>query len=363
MPSIVFRYILKTLLMFFAGALIVLSSVFFIQNFIKLFGLAMHYGADIWWVFGILLRVMPEILSLTAPMAFQLAVLLTLTSMGESGEIMALRASGFSFKEITMPLIITASVLTMILLYTNNFLSPESTKVFLDERKNVRNKMSNITIEPKTMVSISGFSLYAEEVSRNGKKLKQVLLISNSDKGALNTKINAATGYVKTTENSIILELFNGQMQRISGVEESQIILANFESYRIPFALSLNKSPREMKVEELTLPEIISYISKEEDSKKRANAKTAFSMRQVLALSPVILLLLSCPIGLNLGRKSKKSVAMLYSVVIILLFYVTMMLGITLGKKYEALAYYAPFIPVIAGLVLSIYLWKKKLNK
>lgn len=358
--SLISRYIIKTLLVFFLGALFVLASVFVMQRFIQLFTLAMSYGANMSFVFYALLKILPEILGLVSPMAFLIGLLLTMTSMGESGEIMALRAAGFSFGEIIRPLALFAVILSALLLYANNFSTPKNTKEFLDARTDIRGHIGNVVIEPKTFTELGDWNFYAEEVDRKN-NLSQVQLLKKSDRNALSTKINAEKGKLKNTKEAIMLELYNGQLQRASVAEDGQVIVARFSSYNIYFPL-VEKTTRELKPSEMTTPELHA-LSLTMQSKEKAETRTEISMRQVLALAPLILLFLSCPIGLTLGRSSNKTWAMFWSVVILLGFYLTLSGGLNIGKKYLLLSYWAPFAPVVIGAAAAVILWKKKLKR
>ena len=109
------KYIAKSLLAFFIGVLGVLTFVIFMNQFIRILDMAMTYGTSFGWVVSSLLNVLPNVFCLSAPMAFQISILLTLTNMSEHGELIALRAAGFSFKEIIRPLFICAVALTVVL--------------------------------------------------------------------------------------------------------------------------------------------------------------------------------------------------------------------------------------------------------
>ena len=79
------RYIAKSLLTFFLGVLGVLTFVIFMNQFIRILDMAMTYGTSFGWIVSSLLNVLPNVFCLSAPMAFQIAILLTLTNMSEHG--------------------------------------------------------------------------------------------------------------------------------------------------------------------------------------------------------------------------------------------------------------------------------------
>jgi len=353
---------LANLFTFFAGALFVLVFIFFMMHFIQLFNLALTHGADIGWVFLTVLKLLPDIFSLCAPMAFQLAVLMSLGGMSENGEVMAMRAAGFSFGEITRPLFFFAAFLFLVIFLFTNWVTPKNTKAFFDERNNMRGHINKILLEPKTFIEIGNWSLYADYIDSKTNHMTQVHLISKDDKNALSSKINAQSGDVNLTRDYLSLRLFDGQMQRVSADNPSVIIAANFKQYHVTFPLIV-KSDRASRVEEFTTPQLFSKIySGALDAVTRAEYKTEIATRQILALSPFILVLLSCPLVFSLNKKAGKAWGMLWSIIIIFSFYMLLMAGVSTGKKYEIFAYSAPFLPVVAGLIAARFLWKTKLK-
>ncbi|MDR0291707.1 MAG: LptF/LptG family permease [Elusimicrobium sp.] len=361
--KILSKYMLTNLLTFFAGALFVLVFIFFMMHFIKLFNLALTHGADVGWVFLTVLKLLPDIFSLCAPMAFQLAVLMSLGAMSENGEVLAMRAAGFSFGEITKPLFFFAGFLCVVIFIFSNWITPKNTRAFFDERNNMRGRINKILLEPKTFIEIGSWSLYADSIDRKTNHMTQVHLVSKDDKSALSSKINALSGDVNLTRDYLSLKLFDGQMQRVPADNPSQIIAANFKQYRVTFPLVV-KSQRDSRVEEFTTPQLLSKIySGNMETAARAEYKTEAATRTVMALSPFILVLLSCPLVFSLNKKAGKAWGMLWSIIIIFSFYMLLMAGVSIGKKYEIFAFFAPFLPVAGGLLAANYLWKTRLKR
>src|SRR5438128_816370 len=87
----------------FLLCLTIFTGVLLMNQFLRLFNLAVMKGISPFWIAGCFLRLLPFICSLALPMAFVVALLLTLAQLSDGGEVMALRASGFSFLEMTWP--------------------------------------------------------------------------------------------------------------------------------------------------------------------------------------------------------------------------------------------------------------------
>ncbi len=360
--GILTKYIAKSLLTFFVGVLGILTLVIFMNQFIRILDMAMTYGTSWGWVASSLLNVLPDVFCLSAPMAFQIAILLTLTNMSEHGELIALRAAGFSFKEIIRPLFICAIALSVVLVLMSNWLTPRSYKRLLDRRAEARSKITKVNLEPKMFLNLGEWDLYLESLDKHTDIAHQIHLIKRDDEGALSTKVNAARGKVILNDTAIGLQLEDGQMQRLDEKDPSLFIAANFDKYVMSISL-LKEQYRNLRVGEMSTTKLLRRMRQMPLDQETINEyRTEISMRNVLALSPIVLLFVSCPIGFSFGKRTNKGWGMLYSVIIIFTFYLLMTMGLSLGNKYSWISYPGPWMPIIAGIFVAKYLWKKRLN-
>ncbi len=356
------KYIAKSLITFFLAVVGILTLVIFMNYFIRVLNMAMAYGTGLGWIVSSLLNILPNVFSLSAPMAFQIAVLLTLTNMSEHGEMIALRAAGFSFREIIRPLMVCAVGLSVLLVLIGNWGSPRSYKNFLDRRDEARSKITKVTLEPKMFINLGEWDLYLEDLDKDTEEARQIHLINKADSNALSTKVNAAKGKIILTDTAIGLQLQDGQMQRIDAKDPTSIVAANFDNYTMSISLTQTHR-RKQRVSELTTTKLLRQIRAGTLPEETVNEyRTEISVRNVLALSPILMLLVSCPLGFSLGKRSNKGWGMLFSIVIIFAFYLLMTLGLSIGKKYAALSYIAPCLPFFVGAFVAKYLWKKRLN-
>ena len=361
-PAIFTRYIAKSLITFFCGVVGILMFVIFMTQFIRIMNMAMTYGTSWGWIASSLLNVMPDVFTMAAPMAFQISVLLTLTNMSEHGELIALRAAGFSFKEIVRPLAFCAIALTALLFCLSNWVTPRSYKRLLDRREEARQKITKVTLEPKTFLNLGEWDLYLEELDEDTDEAQMIHLIRKKDDGALSTKVNATSGKVILTDKAIGLQLKDGQMQRIDAKDPSAIVAANFDTYTMSISLTRDHH-RSLRVGEYTTTKIFRLLRTGGLSpEQKAEYRTDVSMRNVMAFSPLILLFISCPLGFSLGKRSNRGWGMLFSLIIIFVFYMLLTLGLSIGNQFAWLSYPAPWLPIAVGAAAGCYLWKKRLN-
>lgn len=357
------KYIAKSWFVFFTGVLGILTLVIFMNHFIRIVKTAMAYGASWGWIALSLFHMLPDVVCLSAPMAFQISVLLTLSTMSEHGELIALRAAGFSFKAIVKPLFICACIVSGVLFVCNNWITPHSFKKVLILREEARSKITKVNLEPKTFLDLGDWQLYVESLDSKTNEAHQIHLIKKADDGALSTKVNASGGKVILSKTAIGLHLTDGQMQRLDDEDPTSFIAANFADYTMSIPLTRQRT-RDIRASELGTPRLLRYIHKHPlmTQQQKNEFRTEASMRNVLAFSPIVLLLISCPIGFSLGKRTNKGWGMLFSVIIIFTFYVIGASGLALGKKFACLSFVAPWLPIVIGLVLAKYLWKKRLN-
>lgn len=366
MPGIIFRYIIKNILIFFFGVLFVFVFVVFMGQFSKIFTYAMTFGADIFWVFHTVMYMVPDILVLSIPMAFQIAILMTLTNMSQTGEIMALRAAGLSFSEISRPILVSAIAACAVMFALNGFLSPIGRHKVELAKRDIASKISKVNIEPKTFIDIGDWDLFAEGVDKKHKTLRQVHLARKNDKTALSTKVNAAEGKINIGGSGISLDLFKGQMQRLDSLETRKIITAEFDKYSIFIPLQQKQEKRRnIKAAELTTPQIFDALKNEEITEKEfITYRPEPMLRLAMALAPLIFFFLSCPIAFVTDKKAGRAGAMIFSIVFIFSYFALLTVGGNIGEKahISLLNYGAPLLPVIVGLAASWYLWRKRLS-
>ena len=349
----------------FVGILFVLVFVIFMGQFSRIFSYAMQYGANIFWVMSMMVYLLPDILVLSLPISFQIALLMTLTNLSKTGEILALRASGLSFKEITRPIFFMAVILTLILISLNGFFSPLALRNLNEQKNELSSKISKISLEPRTFIDLGDWELYAEEGDKARKNFTQVLLTRKNDNSALNTKINAAQGKFTTEQNGIKILLTKGQMQRISEQETGKIITAEFDKFNLFIPLAKETKKRDLKPSEQTTLQLLENLRKtQKDDKNFAEYKSQPGTRFAWALAPLIFFFLTCPVAFIKGKSANRAAAMAFSLVFILGYFGLLTVLRDLAEKLPitALALPLPLITPIIGFIIGKILWKKRLQ-
>jgi LPS export ABC transporter permease LptF len=353
------------MLRFFAGVLFVFIFVVFMVQFSQIFTYAMQYGADMLWVLGTAAHLLPDIFALSIPIAFQIAIIMTLTAMGQSGEIMALRAAGFSFSEIARPILAAGVLLCALMLWLTGWVSPRGRLRVYKAKEDVAAKITKVNIEPKTFISLGDWDLFAENVDKKNNVLEGVYLSRKNDANALSTKVNAAQGKVDIGRSGINIILDKGQLQRLDARAERKIITAEFNRYNIYMPLSQRTAAKHtFKAAELTTPQLFAALAGgglKDEYIKTYRPEPAYRISMSLAV--LAFFILGCPAAFVTTKKAGRGAAMLFSIVSIFTYFGLLTVGDILGRQLSSVAAYcAPLLPAALGLCGGWYWWRKKLS-
>ena len=124
------RYILFQFLPPFFFGLSLFTGVLVLNKVFDLLDLLINKGATFAVSLKVFVLFLPTILSLSVPMSMLLACLLTFGQLSEDNEIIALRASGLSFRQILWPPLAFAVLVSFSLIPFNTQLAPAAMNQF-----------------------------------------------------------------------------------------------------------------------------------------------------------------------------------------------------------------------------------------
>ncbi len=352
------RYFLGLYLPVFALCLGIFGCVIFMNYFIRLFHVAVLKGISLVWILTCFARLSPYVMSLCVPMAFLVALLLTLGRLSENGEVMALRASGFSFGEMTRPFLILGVLLSGALLVVNHKVSPEGFHSFKKQQTYAAQKIARLEVAPGTFMKIGPWRLFAAGADPATGRLEGAYLIKPGvDRGV---RVNAPRGQLSLRKGQgIHLEFEDGDLQ-LSNRDPDKFTTTRFQRYRVFIPLTgAARGDRRPDIQEINSLGLRGRIhDAATDSQHRTEYKVEMAVRSAGALSPFVFFWIGAPLAMRLGRNSR-GVGFALSLGILFAFYGLLALGIGLGRRNESVAFYTPFIADGAGLVAGIFLTRR----
>ncbi len=361
------KYVLRAFLHYLGLSLFVFVSIFVMVNFVRMVTEGALKGFSFYFLFKSVLYLVPNVVSLSLPLSFLMAVLLSLGQLSQEGEIVALRAGGFSFQEILSAMFKTSLLACAALLVLNNWWGPSSLRRSADYTRTMINRVTRVELKPRTFQKVADWIIYSEEVDQASSALKRVKLIRRlnaRNEPVSVTKINAGDGtYSVVRERGIAIELRGGQFSQTDYRDVGKVLYGSFSSYRtlIPFFTDA-EGMRKLYPREISTPGLLKRIS-ELDLEEEVSVKYKVEIvsRLAMALSPLVFFLIGAPLGVVLEKKGR-SAGFTLSLLIIFLYYGLSIISIVMTRKHMWLFPWAVFLPAAAGAGAGLWMWKKRLS-
>lgn len=356
------RYMLKQFLPVFALALSVFAGVLLMNHFLRLFNMAVMKGISPLWIAGCFARLFPFICSLAVPMSFLVAMLLALGQLSESGEITALRASGFSFGEMAWPFMVVGVVLSAVLLYVNHKAAPEGFHSFRDQYIEAARQIARVDLEPGSFVTLGPWKLYAKEVDAKSGKLGGVYLV-RTEAAKQAVRVNAARGTLTLSRGrGVSLTLEDGDLQ-LPNPDPSRFTSGTFKRYVVEVPLTGQQAARDLDIQEMNTSTLRRKIADPDTtSQHKLEYMVEIAVRSAGALTPFVFFWVAAPLGMTMGRHSR-GLSFAASLGILFGFYGLLALGIGLGRRDAALSSVAPWFADLAALAVGVYLTRQSMAK
>ena len=356
------RYFLRLFAPVFLLCLSIFTGVLFMNSFLRLFNLALLKGISPLWIAGCFARLMPYFLGLALPMAFLVAIMLTLGQLSEQGEVMALRASGFSFLDLTWPFLALAVFFAGVLLLLNHKLAPDGFHSFRKQYAIAVQQISKVDLQPGSFMRLGSWKLYANQVEPDTGRLEGVYLVRAEERTA-GLRVSARVGLLTVAEGkSLDLELGSGTVQ-LPDAEPDKFTSGRFGRYRIVVPLAGAPVARLPDIPEISSSELRQRLAAADTvAQARNEYRVELAMRSALSLAPFVFFWIGAPLGLRLVRHSR-GLGFAASLLVLMGYYGLVAVGVGIGRRDDHLARVAPWVSDAAGLALGAVLARRAVSR
>ena len=355
--GIFFKYLLLSLGIF--------AGLMMMVNFMQLVHSGALSGFSFYFLSKSILHLLPNVIGLCLPISFLLAVLLSLGQMSQDGEIIALRAGGYSFFSIFSWVFFVALACSVLLFHINNEAGPRGISRSKHYGQIMLQRISHIGIKPRTFQKLSDWSLYADDVNSITGQMTGVKLIQRTEKdsSSIIMLMNAEKGwYGAVGDKGMLVRLDGGQFSQTDTRNPGNNLNGTFSSYETVLNFFSGTSKKKRKKDEITSRELLeiakSGVLDEEDT---AEYKCEAVSRMALSLGPFLLFLVGVPLGVSLDKRGKPA-SFAFSLVILFCYYGLSIGGMMFTRKNMDLYPWPVFIPAVLTFIVGIILWRKRLS-
>ncbi len=355
------RYFLREVAVPFLYGIGVFTFILLIARMLKLVELVVNRSVPVLEIGKLFAYILPTFLEVTVPMALLLAVLLAFGRLSADSEIVALKTSGISLYQMTVPvLVFTLGVYAMSMLVS----------VYVRPWGNARLKASLFEIA-KTRASaglrervfnddFADLVIYVEHIEPPGDRLAGILIADNRDPNQRNTVL-AKHGVLvsdETTQN-VTLRLTDG-MIHTSMPRDGSYHKTDFTVYDMSLNLAAalaHFSEREKDPKEMSIGQLRAAIAEKTAAGRSAKTEQIELHRKFsLPFACLVFGLVAIPLGLHPVR-AVKSRGFSVSLALIFLYYLLLTAGEAMAGKGSLPAAIALWIPnaVFALIGLALF--------
>jgi lipopolysaccharide export system permease protein len=299
--KVIHRAIFKELIIGFVLALLAFNFVLISEYVLRFTRKLSAVGSSLGDMAMIVIYLQPMITSLTIPMAMLISILLTYSRMNADNEVIAMRASGMSFRQISRP-VFTLGVLCFALSASMTvWLSPGGAKRLQALVSDViaRRAPSSVT-EGTFNTTFKDVVLYAENRTESG-KLEGIFIYDqrNEDRPAV---LYASEGRIASIEGlNITMDLADGHLYMLSDGGRSTDL--GFGRYRLSVPIDM-KVPS-LQYNEYTPLELLAIAADKKKPQSMRQLLVEFHRRFSLPVVCLALMILGPPLSLMAGRTGK----------------------------------------------------------
>ena len=338
------RYILKEVVShaFIGGA--IFTFVLFIRYLPSLLELVVRNSASLGSVVKIVVFMMPDMLTVTIPMAVLVGILLGLSRMAADSEITAMRASGigvWSFVRVVGMLAVAAWLAS---LANTMIFAPKATAAWLREENSLASAQASYEVQPRVFYEdFRNYVLYVQDVraGQGASNWGQIFLADVSDPDAPKITTADRGTVVNGANQTITMRLRDGtEVSPVAG-QPNDYTVSTFSQADLPLQagnqedIHLGKS--DTPILAMNNRELLAHTH----GKNARLYEIEFQKRLAYPAACLVLMLVGVPLGIS-SRRGGKSAGFVLTIGLVFIYYFLSSTGTALARQNK--------IPAFAGV-------------
>jgi LPS export ABC transporter permease LptG/LPS export ABC transporter permease LptF len=337
------------------------TFILFMKPLEQILEMVVRNSSSFMTVFQVFLFTLPNIFLLSIPMAVLVGVLLGLSRLAADSEITAMRASGFGIWYFVRVASVIAFLGTGLGLVNSLYLGPRANQAILDLQKELESSQASFEIQPRVFYEdFKNTVLYVQNVRPGaGASHWQRLFIADvSDPTSPNlTTAESATVAQDSARSGqgMLIQLRNGTQHAMAANQPGQYNITAFSVTDRPLTFSPQS---EVSLGRLDTPIFAlgnSELWKLSHGPDGKRYRIELHRRFAYPIACLVLMLIGVPLG-TAARRGGKSGGMIFTILLVLVYYLLSDLGIAWAKQGRLPAaigvWLANFVFAAAGLFL-----------
>jgi LPS export ABC transporter permease LptG/LPS export ABC transporter permease LptF len=355
------RYILGEILSHTLIGCALFTFILFMRDLPHILEMVVRNSSTFTNVLEIFLFTLPNTFRVTIPMAVLVGVLLGLSRLASDSEIIAMRAGGMGIGYFVRVASIVAIGGTLVGLANSLYLAPRANQAIMDMERSLATSQASYEIQPRVFdEDFHNFVLYVQDV-RSGtgaSNWRQVFMADVSDPVTPKITTAASATVVNDDTQELLMRLRDGAEHETVAGQPLQYNISAFTSTDRPFSLSQQGEVHLGRMDTAIYALPMDALLEQTHGPDGKRFLIELHSRFAYPAACLVLMLVGVPLGVA-SRRGGKSSGFVFTILLVLLYYVLSYTGIALGKQNKFSAFSAVWsanlIFAAAGLFL---LWQ-----
>ncbi len=334
------RYILKEVLShaLLGGALF--TFVLFMRDLPSLLELVVRNSASLGVVAGIFLLTLPNMFTVTIPMAVLVGILLGLSRLAADSEITAMRASGVGVWRFVSIVALVATMGLSAGLVNTLYVAPKASAAVLRMKSDLLNAQASYEVQPRVFYEdFKNYILYVEDVraAAGAAVWKQIFLADLSDPAGPKITTGAMATVVNRKDEGAVMRLRDGTEHETETDQPDHYTVSTFSQTDLPLQLTAQEDPKTSRGDAPILAMSNSELLARSHTKGGRWYLIELQKRFAYPAACVVLMLVGVPLGLS-SKRGGKSAGFVLTIALVFIYYVLSYTGTALARQNKVSA-------------------------
>lgn len=232
--KIISKYILKEHLGPLSISLAVITGVMMLDQMLDLLDTIITKHLDPFTVLKLFGLSLPFMLALSIPMAVLVGTIMAYGRLSSDNEITAFKASGMNIYRLIAPPLFAAVLLTLFMIYFNNYILPESNYALKNLLLQVRSRRPASELKPGLFTKLEDYNFYYHNKNEETGLFEQIVIYDRKV-GKFPRMITAKNGDIQLSNggNSLSATLYNGEIHEVDNANPQNYTTIHFKQYHL----------------------------------------------------------------------------------------------------------------------------------
>jgi LPS export ABC transporter permease LptG/LPS export ABC transporter permease LptF len=352
------RYILREVL---SHALIggaIFTFVLFIRYLPHLLEMIVRNSASLGSIFEIVLFTLPDMFTVTIPMAVLVGILLGLSRLASDSEITAMRASGIGVWTFVRVVGMVAVVGWGVSLFDTMVLAPRSSAAMIRLENSLANAQASYEVQPRVFYEdFRNYVLYVQDVraGAGASNWRGIFLADVSDPNAPKITTADRATVVNGPNQTITMRLREGTESETVSDQPGQYNVSTFAQTDLPLEASSQEDVRLGRSDTPILAMGNRELLRHAHGRNGDLYQIEFQKRLAYPAACLVLMLVGVPLGIS-SRRGGKGAGFVLTIALVFAYYFLSSTGTALARQHKIPAFAgvweANFLFGLCGIVL-----------